>query len=102
MESIPDAAKVYEGLFTVNGLKSARTRSLNGSEGVSLIVSLISKTPSLRLMREVRYKRAGQGQRWARALVMDEIGDLREWLEARLGTLAGYEDGLEAEAGLGA
>ena len=37
LESIPDAAKVYEGLSTVNGLKSARTRSLNGSEGVSLI-----------------------------------------------------------------
>jgi hypothetical protein len=56
LECIPHAAEAYKGLFTADGLKSAR----KSSEGVSLIIDIISKTPGL---VHIQYQRTGERQR---------------------------------------
>ena len=83
LESIPHAAEAYDGLFTVDGLKSAR----KGREGVFLIGNPISRTPSLHL---IRYQGGAQAARRTRALVLAGI-DARAWLEERLGPLVRFE-----------
>lgn len=84
LECIPDAVKAYPGLFSADGLKSARKRS----EGVSLIIDTISKTPPL---LPIRYRRAGERIRLVRAVTLLDLEATRAWLEDRLGPLARFE-----------
>jgi hypothetical protein len=82
LESATHAAQAYSGLFTVEGLRSAR----KSSGGVPLIGNPISKTPPLL----IRYQRTGQRQRPTKAWVLAGI-DARAWLEEKLGPLALFE-----------
>jgi hypothetical protein len=82
LESAADAAQAYKGLFTVEGLRSAR----KSSDGVPLIGTSISKTPLLL----VRYQKTGQRQRPTKAWALAGI-DARAWLEEKLGPLARFE-----------
>ncbi len=85
LECIPDAVKVYPGgLLTADGLKSARKRG----GGVSLLRDTISKTPA---PREIRYQRAGAGNRPARAITLLDPAATRAWLEEKLGPLARFD-----------
>jgi putative DNA primase/helicase len=84
LESIPDAVKAYEGLFTRDGLKQAR----KGQSGCFPYRVLIRETPSL---RQVTYQRIGERRRPARACFLADIADPRAWLEDRLGPLARFE-----------
>jgi putative DNA primase/helicase len=78
LETIRDAAQAYRGLFTADGLKSARKGRRNP----------ISKTPCL---VSIRYQRAGAGQRPARGLALLDPPAARAWLEARLGPLVRFD-----------
>ena len=95
LESIPDAARAYKGLITVDGLKSARKGARGRSAGVLYIGDSIYRTPAL---RQIRYRRAGQGLRPHRALALMEPAAARIWLEERLGPLAYFAEVGEEEA----
>ena len=84
LESIPDAVRAYPGLFSVDGLKSARRTT----EGVSLIEDIISKTPSVVC---VWYQKKGERERPRRAVVLPGT-DARTWLEEKLGALSWCEE----------
>ena len=78
LESIPDAAKAYEGLFTADGLKSARKNRAFSQHGTPALLQLI-------------YQLAGQGQRPHRALILVNPLAARDWLEKKLGPLVHFE-----------
>jgi hypothetical protein len=92
LESIPDAAEAFEGLFTVNGLKKARKQEsrCNGEGAVLIIDSLLAQHPH-RYILEIRYMRSGPGRRLVRALSLRDPAATRAWLEAKLGPLVRFE-----------
>ena len=84
LESIPHAVKAYKGLFTVDGLKSARKEV----SGVFLIGIPISRTPS---PRSSATSGPGKGSGRAAPSPLLDLTATRAWLEERLGPLAMFE-----------
>jgi hypothetical protein len=84
LESIPDAVMAYDGLFTRDGLKSARQR---GGGVFPLENPFKGKHPHV----VVRYQRKGRGRKMARAVFLPGI-DPKIWLEQRLGGIAFVEE----------
>jgi hypothetical protein len=94
LENIPDAAQAFNGLFTNDGLKSARRNPARGQkargEGVALIdISLLAQHPHL--AHNHAYKRAGPGRRLARAVSLLDPAATRAWLEEKLGPLVEFD-----------
>lgn len=89
VESIPDAAEAFEGLFTVNGLKKARKQEGCNGAGAGLIRSLyLAQHPRLGYFR---YMRPGAGRRLVSALSLRDPPATRAWLESKLGPLVYFE-----------
>ena len=87
LECLHDAARAYNDLVTVEGLKSAR-EGRGGGVGVLDIGLPICRTPAPRL---ICYQRAGKGLRPQRALALMEPAAARAWLEEKLGPLVRFE-----------
>jgi hypothetical protein len=84
LESIPDAARAFEGLFTADGLKSAR----KGRSGCFANKdSLLEKHPHLSFL----YHRKGPGHTTRRGFAIASPTAARKWLEERLGPLVWFE-----------
>jgi hypothetical protein len=88
LECIPHAAKAYAGLFTADGLKSARKRRAEGRQGVLYKGNSISEKPCLVLCL---YQRVGERQRPHHALALMDLASAKAWLEERLGRLRRFE-----------
>jgi len=78
LQNTADAVRAFDGLFSVNGLRTARARDED----------LISELPGV---TRVIYQRAAAGCKRATAVFLTEVGDPRAWLEERLGALAYFE-----------
>jgi hypothetical protein len=85
LECVPDAVKVYPGLFTADGLNSSRREQ---SWCFPYKESLIGKTPSLLLFQ---YQKAGERQRPHQAAGLLVAPAARAFLEDRLGPLVRFE-----------
>jgi len=79
LRSIVDAVRAFKGLFSADGLKTARARSA---------------PPHAKLRRSgvrVFYQRAGAGRKPTDAMFLKGVADPRGWLEERLGPLAWFK-----------
>jgi hypothetical protein len=99
LKNIADAARIFSGLFTADGLKTARAQINDKRAGRSRCFlyrdSPIGKTPTPRTIlpsaRRFTYQRAGAGYKPAEAVFLRGAADPRGWLEERLGPLAYFE-----------
>jgi hypothetical protein len=82
---IPDAAKAYPALFTVDGLKTARKNPRSGCFPNK--ESLLEKHPHLVLFE---YHTAGAGKRRVRGLSLRTPEGTRVWLEKVFGVLKAF------------
>jgi hypothetical protein len=90
LESIPDAAEAYNGLFTVNSLVKAKTRY--GDRTLLIIDSYLAESYHRNgLLIQIQYQRPGAGRRLVRAVSLRDPAATRAWLEEKLGPLAIYE-----------
>jgi putative DNA primase/helicase len=91
LESATHAAQAYNGLFTVDGLRSGRKKHTWCFPNRD---SLLAEHH----LCSLRYQRAGERQRHNIARALMEPTAARAWLEARLGRLASFEIIAEQEA----
>jgi hypothetical protein len=78
LRNIPDAARAFEGLFTVDALKKARARESRMNEASPALIRAF-------------YQRAGAGSKPTDAMFLKGIADPQGQLEKWLGPLAWFE-----------
>jgi len=90
LKNIADAARIFDGLVTVRGLKAARATARARGVDTLHIGNPIYKVSSPALVRVI-YQRNTAGCRPTEAIFLRGISDPRGWLEERLGPLAYFE-----------